>query len=147
MKALVLVVLLSLGGTGHADLVNNELLHTHVDRLVAQPHGDLFASHLTVTASALVPILGTYLLDEQVFGSVRPSAVVFDWVLGGVAPAALGAVALASHGEARAVTAWSALGLYVATRIGVIWIGNLHVAEYNRYVAIKLGPTGLSASW
>ena len=145
MKAIV--ALLVLAGTAHADLVNNTLLHAHVDELVAKPHGDLAASHVTLTLGALVPIYGTYQLDERVFGSVRPSAMLFDWFLGGIAPAALGITALASHGETRAITAWTALGLYAATRLGVILVGNLHVAEYNRYIAVKLAPTGISATW
>lgn len=134
-----------------ADFANNEALHGHIDAMlrgvdVSSLDPDrreaLFADRLTLSLGSLVPIFGTYRLDHKVFGGVRPSAVVFDWVLGGLAPAGLGLVALedgslSSH--TRSILGWSALGLYASTRIGVLIIGNLHVSEYNRYLRVRLG--------
>jgi hypothetical protein len=132
-----------------ADLANNEALHDHVDALARTRVGvmgevreALFADRLTLSLGALIPIFGTYRLDEKVFGSVRPSAIVFDWVLGGAAPLVLGVVALeggALSPHTRAIVGWTAVGLYAATRIGVLIIGNLHVTEFNRYLGLRLG--------
>jgi hypothetical protein len=70
-----------------------------------------------------------------VFGSVRPSAIVFDWILGGLAPvAALVASFAVGDAGARSALRWTALGLYGGTRVGVLVIGNLHISEYDNYL-------------
>ena len=145
----VLAIAVLLGPSiASADLANNEAIHDHVDALVRTQDGvtvdgrsALSADRLTLSLGALIPIFGTYRLDEKVFGSVRPSALVFDWVIGGAAPLVLGVIAhedgaLSPH--TRSIVGWTAVGLYAATRIGVLIIGNLHVTEYNRYLGLRL---------
>jgi len=67
--------------------------------------------------------------------------VLFDWVLGALVPVGLGLTALAGDDaiapNARSALAWTALGLYSATRAGVLVIGNL--SEYNLRVTLRLG--------
>jgi len=90
----------------------------------------------------LVPVFGSVRLDDKVFGGVRPSGIVFDWMLGGIAPLGLAVTALATDGRwssrSRAILGWSALGLYASTRVAVLVVANLHVSEYNRYLRLRL---------
>lgn len=140
-----------------ADFANNETIHAHVDTVVARLDGakldpdwrkSLLADRLTLSLGALIPIYGSYELDEKVFGGVRPAAVVFDWILGGIVPAGLGVTALATgdslSSRTRTILAWSAIGLYASTRLGVLIIGNFHVTEYNRYLQLRLGVASTS---
>lgn len=152
MRCALIACFLLVSRSAVADLANNEAIHDHVDRVVLrlevdkldpdQRH-DLLADRLTLSLSALVPIYGSYCLDHKVFGDVRPAAVVFDWILGGIVPTGLGATALLSgdalSSRTRTILGWSAVGLYVSTRIGVLIIGNLHISEYNRYLRLRLG--------
>ncbi len=137
-----------------ADVLGHDRLRAHVDdmfahldvaTLDAQQRDDLYASRTAITAGLFVPMFGSYRLEHQMFGELRPSAIVFDWVLGGLVPIGLGVTALVTSGRTRKITAYTALGLYAATRIGIIVIGNLHVSEYNRQVRIHLGavPTSM----
>ncbi|MGE5183923.1 MAG: hypothetical protein ACM31C_17755 [Acidobacteriota bacterium] len=163
MRTLAVALALLASRSAAADFANNEAIHAHVDAtlravgvtsLDARQRAALHADRLTLSLGALVPVLGTYRLDEKVFGSVRPAGVIFDWVLGGLVPATLGLVAwqdgaLSSH--TRSVLAWTALGLYASTRLGVLVIGNWHVSEYNHYLDVRLaavaaGGPGLSAT-
>jgi hypothetical protein len=143
-RVLVMLFLVAGAHAAHADMMNNEALHAHADEIAATAPSDpaareaLYADHVTLSLGALVPVLGTYRLDHQVFGSVRPSAIEFDWILGGAVPLGLGIAAFATSGRTRAALAWSALGLYASTRVAILVIGNLHVGEYNRYLHVKL---------
>jgi hypothetical protein len=125
-----------------ADLANNAAIHAHVNELVMRDREHAVAAdRLALSAGALVPIYGTYRLDKRVFGSVRPSAIVFDWVLGGLAPVACLAASFATSGDTRTALRWTALGLYAGTRVGVLVIGNLHVSEYDGYLERRLADT------
>jgi hypothetical protein len=151
MKRLAAFVAASLfASVARADFTNNEAIREHVDaemaRLASAPVDDsarhsLLASRLTLSIASLVPVLGSYLLDTKVYGEIRPAAILFDWILGGLIPASLAVAALALNGETRAVLGWTALGIYGATRVGVIVVGNLHIGEYNRLVQLRLGMT------
>ncbi|HEY4056952.1 MAG TPA: hypothetical protein VGM39_10090 [Kofleriaceae bacterium] len=153
MRSVAAVVgILGCAGCG-VDLLNNKALHAHVDDLVQNdPANARRADRVSLDAELLVPIFGTYRLDQRVFGSSRPSGIVFDWILGGVAPVALaGSSFLVDDPDTRSALRWSALGLYGATRIAVEIIGNLHISEYNRYLGQQqsraAAPIGLSLSW
>ena len=124
----VFVALCGCGG----DLLNNAGIHAYVDETpTAQP-----ISRAATSFELLVPIWGSYMLDRHVYGSVRPSGVVFDWILGGLVPAVLTGSSFAVHdADTRSLLRWSALGLYAGTRVGVEVIGNLHVSEYNGYLS------------
>jgi hypothetical protein len=151
-----LVVLVALYGTAHADLLNHELLRAHVDaelahldvaKLDADQREALYAPRLSLTVGLLVPGFGSYRLEQRMFGGIRPSGIVFDWVLGGAAPVALGVAALATDGRTRAICAWTALALYATTRAGMLVIGSWHISAYNHEVDIRLAGAGLAASW
>jgi hypothetical protein len=116
-----------------ADLLNNQGIHDHVAELVAHdPAAARPADRLALTVGALVPIYGSYKLDHQVYGDVRPSAYVFDWVLGGLAPAALAtASVLVGSPHTQRWLRWTAVGLYGTTRIAVMVVGNLHINTYD----------------
>jgi hypothetical protein len=43
--------------------------------------------------------------------------------------------------QPRGALGWTAVGLYAATRLGVVVVGNLHISEYNRMVRLRLGMT------
>jgi hypothetical protein len=144
-------VVVCVGAPARADMMNNEAIHEHVEQMLAgvdpstidaSRMRDLRASRLTLDLGLLVPILGSTMLDRKVFGGIRPSAVVFDWVLGGIVPAGLAVTALAadSH-DTRTRLAWTAIGLYATTRIAVLVVGNLHISEYNRVLQLRLGAT------
>jgi hypothetical protein len=149
VKAIVvLVVVVVAAGTARADLVNHELLRAHVDHVFAgvdvpqltpQQREALYADRLSLMAGTLVPILGTWRVENKVFGGLRPAGVIFDWTLGGFVPLGLAIAALATSGRTRAICAWTALGLYASTRIGIMIIGNLHISAYNHAVAVHLG--------
>ncbi|MEP6859826.1 MAG: hypothetical protein ABJE66_04350 [Deltaproteobacteria bacterium] len=152
LAPLILAAVLASPSLARADLANNEAIHEHVDAVVAgvdvtalDPARTraLLADRLTLSLGALVPIYGSYKLDHKVFGDVRPAAVVFDWILGGFVPVGLGVTALAGgnalSSETRSILAWTAVGLYASTRIGVFVIGNLHISEYNRVLRLRLG--------
>jgi hypothetical protein len=144
----ILVALVLVSRVASADLANNEAIHAHVDELLppaavaalaAPAREALLATRWSLSLGALIPIYGSYALDHKVYGGIRPAAIAFDWILGGVAPAGLGVAALATDGHTRSILAWTALGLYASTRIGVLVIGNFHITEYNRYVKLRLG--------
>ena len=145
MRIAIGVAVLGVARVAAADFANNEALHAHVEVLAAAAPTDpvarqaLVAHRASLSLGALVPILGTYRLDHRCYGEVRPAAYAFDWVVGGLAPAGLGIAALAESGHTRAVLAWTAVGLYASTRIGILVIANLHVSEYNRYLRLRLG--------
>lgn len=135
-----------------ADALNNEGIHAHVDAMTIRADGapfdasrrpSLLADRLTLSLEMLVPIVGSCALEQKVFGEVRPSAVVFDWILGGVVPLGFGASAIAGEGalspQARSVLGWTAVGLYASSRLGILIVGNLHITEYNRYLDLRLG--------
>ena len=134
-----------------ADITNNALIKAHVDALFAgidparvtpAQREALFAKRLPLSLGALVPVLGSYLVDRKVYGGIRPAAVIFDWIIGGLVPAVLGVVALASDGalstRTRTILGVTALGIYGATRIGVLITANLHISDYNRFVRARL---------
>ena len=132
---LAAVALLGLAACG-SDLLNNAALHAHVDDVVRRGETPAPLDHVTTSAELLVPVLGSARLDRAAYGGIRPSGVVFDWVLGGIAPLALlGASFAVGDARTRRSLRWAALGLYVATRVGVLVIGNLHVSEYDDYAA------------
>jgi hypothetical protein len=126
-----------------ADIMNNEAIREHVDALFAD--GSLEASRLrahrlTLNLGLLVPVYGSIALDRKVFGGIRPSAIVFDWVLGGIVPAGLAVAAFAGpESWPRTRLAWTAIGLYAATRVAVLVVGNLHISEYNRLLELRVG--------
>jgi hypothetical protein len=131
-----------------ADLLNHELLQAHVDATFARidvaslddaGRERLYARRAGLVAATLIPGLGTYRIEKKVFGSLRPAGVIFDWFVGGIAPAALGITALATDGRTRTVCGWSALGLYASTRLAILVIANLHISAYNRAVRLHLG--------
>ena len=148
-------VLLALLGASpaRADMLNDAALHAHDDAQIAS--GEVAdVGHVGLSLGALVPILGSYRIDQAMFGEVRPTAVVIDWILGGLLPLGLAIAAVAVE-DRRALFGWTAAGLYAATRIGVLVVANLHVGEYNHYLHVRLGAassaTGpvpaLVASW
>jgi hypothetical protein len=158
MRWLIVAVSATVARVAYGDLANNEAIHDHVDDVVRSVErakldparrAALFANRLELSASALVPIYGSLQLDRKVFGGVRPAAVVFDWILGGVAPVTLAVIALedtALSNRTRSICAWTALGLYTSTRLGVLIVGNLHVSEFNRYLALRLDVAATPAS-
>ncbi len=101
--------------------MNDAAIHAHVD---AQLAGDPASARpiddrVALAAGALVPIYGSYRLDHRVFGGVRPSAIVFDWVLGAIVPLGLVAASFAADASTANVLRWTCtLGLYGATRVG-----------------------------
>jgi hypothetical protein len=135
VRTLFLVALVAGIGCG-GDLLNNQLIHTHVDDVLAHDPAEARPADLwALNAGVLVPIYGSYELDHRVFGSVRPSAIVFDWVLGGFAPAGLAAASFAvDDAHTQAGLRWGALALYGATRLAVLVVGNLHIDEYDSYL-------------
>lgn len=142
MKAPLALALLA-ASPARADLLNDAALHAHVDAEVAR--GEVAeVGHLGLSLGALVPVLGSYRIDQAMFGELRPTAVVIDWILGGLLPLGL-AIAALSVEDRRAMFGWTAVGLYAATRIGVLVVGNLHVTEYNRYLHVRLGAASSAA--
>lgn len=151
VKLVAAVTCIALAACG-ADLLNNAGIHAHVDdQLQNDPQAARPVDRLATNLELLVPVLGTYELDHAVYGSARPSGIVFDWLLGGLAPLALAGASFAVDGaRTRSLLRWTALGLYASTRIGVLVIGNLHVSEYNDYLASRTAaPRGfaVSAGW
>ncbi|MGE0871511.1 MAG: hypothetical protein AB7P03_23330 [Kofleriaceae bacterium] len=153
---LVVAIAIALtGAEAQADLANHELLHKHLDdefatldlaSLTPEQREELYAPRLSLTLGLLVPVYGTYRLDNRVFGSMRPAGVIFDWIAGGLVPAALGVTALATDGRTRSICGWTALGLYTATRIGTLVFGSLHLRAYNQEVKLRLSAASTHAS-
>ncbi len=152
LALVVVVVTLSTSSVAQADLANNEGIREHVDAILigVEPNRldparvrALLANRLTLNLAVIVPIYGSYKLEHKVFGSMRPAGIVVDWILGGLVPVGLAATALAGSSalsdRTRAILGWTALGLYTATRIGILVVANHHISEYNRLVRLRLG--------
>nr|HEX4316148.1 hypothetical protein [Kofleriaceae bacterium] len=140
---------LSLSACG-ADLLNNAAIHAHVDDQLAHTAAPPpRPPRWQLDAGVAIPIYGSYAVDTAVYGSVRPSAYVFDWFLGAIAPAALlGASFATTRGTAGALR-WTALGLYATTRVAIEVVGNLHVDEYDAYLdqRSKARVAAVSIAW
>lgn len=143
MRRLAIALVVLSAGTARADFLNHELMRQHVAETFANldlaklddaQREALYADRTTLTLGLLVPVLGTYRMEEKVFGGVRPAGVIFDWFLGGAVPLGLGITALATDGRTREVCAWTALGLYATTRLAILLIGSAHVSAYNEEV-------------
>jgi hypothetical protein len=139
MRAAVLAAIaIGAAAPARADLLNHDLLRHHAEAVLARTpperRGDLVAHRLPLVAATLIPVVGTWRVENRVFGGLRPSGVIFDWVLGGLAPLGFGVAALATDGTTRETCAYTALGLYVATRLGILVIANLHISAWNRAV-------------
>jgi len=154
MRLALVVGIVLASGAAHADMLGHDRMRAHIDDMFAhldvgamsaQQRRDLYVGRASLTLGTLVPVLGSYRLEHAVFGELRPSAIVFDWVLGGLLPVALGVTAFATSGRTRKICAWSAIGLYAATRISIFVIANLHVSEYNRQVRLHLGAVESSS--
>ncbi len=132
-----------------ADMMNDEALHAHVDAVLAEG-APTDVSRVSLSLGVLVPIFGTTRLDRAMFGEVRPTAVLVDWILGGLVPLGLAVAAVAVQ-DRRAAFGWTAAGLYAATRIAILVVGNMHISEYERYLHVRVGTVGstpaLVASW
>ncbi len=152
MRSVVALVLI-VPRAASADLTGSQGILEHVDEVVSQldvaaldadQRKALLADRLTLNLGLLVPGYGSYALDTKVYGELRPTAILFDWVLGGVAPVGLATLAIADNdlsSSTRAGLAWSAAALYVATRLGVLIVGNLHISDYNAAMRVRLGLT------
>lgn len=152
-----MAILLAVGATsasGRADPLGHDRLRAHVASLDVRDatFDALDTSRLAFSLTALVPGWGTYRLEKRVFGGLRPSAVIGDWLLGGLVPAALvvGAIA-ADDPETRSALAWTAAGLYVGTRVAILVVGNLHLSAYRRALTLRFAATpataGVAFSW
>lgn len=154
MRTAIVLAVIACGGTARADLLGHDRLREHVDRMFARTdvramdaaqRDAMYLRRPLLTVGLLVPVLGTYRMEQAVFGELRP-AVVIDWVLGGLAPVALGITALETSGRTRRIAAWSAIGLYAATRAAILVIGSLHISEYNRQIRLHLGAIERTAA-
>ena len=88
----------------------------------------------------LVPVWGSTVMEHAVFGELKMPAVVFDWILGGLIPAALlttAAVADLEPGTRDALN-YTAIGLYGGTRIGILYIANDHISVHNEHLDARL---------
>jgi hypothetical protein len=135
--ALLLVVLAT---TAHADLLSHDRLRAHVARLdiTNTTRDELDTSRLAFMVTALVPGYGTYRLEKRVFGEVRPAGIIGDWGVGGAVPAGLLVWSYyADDTDTRRALRWTALGLYAGTRVAIFVIGNLHISEYRRALAVR----------
>ena len=150
----VAAMLVMLPVTARADLLSHDRLRAHVATLDITNHhrDDLDTSRVAFAFTALVPALGTFRLEKRVFGEIRPAGVIGDLFAGGIVPAGLAVGALvADDPDTRAALAWTALGLYASTRIVILVIGNLHISEYRRALALRFtaapGGAGVAFSW
>jgi hypothetical protein len=130
------------GSQGIRDHVALTVSRLDVTALDARDKDALLAHRVTLNLGLLVPCYGSYTLDTKVYGELRPSAILFDWVLGGAAPVGLAALALADDqlpSRTRAELAWTALALYATSRVGILIVGNLHISDYNAAMRLRLG--------
>ena len=81
--------------TAAADFANSEAIHDHIDtvlgrldlaKLDTDQRRSLRADRLSLSLGILIPIYGSYALEKKMFGGLRPTAVVFDWILGAIVP-------------------------------------------------------------
>ena len=126
--------------------------HAHVDDLLQHdPANARAANRWELSAGVLVPIYGSYELEHRVYGSVRPTAIVLDWILGGLVPAGLATASFVVHEDSTCSwLRWAALGFYGVTRLGVLIVGNLHISEYDNYLTQQRASGSvhvLAASW
>lgn len=95
-----------------------------------------------LSLNMLIPVYGSYVLDNAVDGNIRPPAYVFDWSLGGFIP--LGLILTANlagdviSDERKRGMVSAAVGLYLLTRVGVFMVINDQIDHFNNYVRVRL---------
>ncbi|MCG8339088.1 MAG: hypothetical protein MJE63_31645 [Proteobacteria bacterium] len=152
LMMLISCVLLVINLEVYADLTGTQKIRDHVDFKLKDVNIDNLSpaekkawlvDPVRLNLNMLIPIYGSTILDNTLYGNIRPPAYIFDWTLGGFLPmGCLLAVGLGgdnlSDDEKKDLVA-TAVGLYVLTRIGVFITINEHIYQYNKYMKIRLG--------
>ena len=124
------------------DNIDKKLKDIDINSLSMDEKKGMLADQVRLNINMLVPIYGSYVLDNKLYGNIRPPAIIFDWALGGIIPLGLVCTSLIwkNRFSKRTVNILqlTALGLYLATRIGVLITINEHIHQYNKYMEIRL---------
>jgi len=130
----------------HADDVrayaDTVMVTTNLNSISYEKNLKILKRRFPFNAAIAVPVFGTILVDMNMFGEVRRSAVLGDWLLGGVIPAGLALTAALADdmpGKSRDALLYSSLGLYSATRVIVCITINHHLITYNKHIKMRLG--------
>ena len=129
------------------DYVDETLEDVDVSALSDDEVASLYANRVAFNFVALIPCIASLVIDTKIYGSPRPMAYVFDWFLGGAVPIALAIIAAFVEPTARDVLIGTALGVYGATRVAILFVINGHITTFNDEMARRLaelrphGPT------
>ena len=137
------IVLADLTGTSriksHAD---NKLEGLDIKKMSEDSKKDLLVSPIRLNLNMIIPVYGSYILDNSLYGNVRPPAIIFDWTLGGFIPLAMMLAAGIGRGSIslnrKKVLIYAAVSLYILTRVAVIITINEHIHNYNKYMKNRL---------
>lgn len=138
-----------------ADILGVRRIKNHVEQVLAnadttslslERREKMIKNPVRLNVNMIIPIFGSVILDKTLYGEIRPPAVGGDWILGGIVPAGLTVGSLATRDNIRVRSSnallFTALGLYIATRAGVLLTINHHIKVYNGYMRLKLGLPG-----
>lgn len=148
---LLLSCMIILPGSAFADITGTQKIRDNVDKKLKdldissmsnEEKEKLLASPVRLNINMIVPIYGSYILDNTLYGSIRPPAYIFDWTLGGIVPLGLLGVSILGRnrysGRKIKIMRITALSLYLVTRIGVFVTINEHIYQYNKYMKQRL---------
>lgn len=148
--ALCLTLLTSI--SAHADLTGTQKIRDYIDfqlqdvdiqTLTMEEKEAWLVDPVRLNLNMLIPVYGSTILDNSLYGNIRPPAYIFDWTLGGFIPlglivaAGLAGEQLSSNRKKALVGA--AVGLYLITRVGVFITINEHIHQYNKYMKVRMG--------
>ncbi|MBW1767161.1 MAG: hypothetical protein JRJ02_05780 [Deltaproteobacteria bacterium] len=152
-----LLFFLLFAGTAKADLTGTgkiqEHIHKKLESLEIQAMSedekrDLLVNTLRLNLNMVIPVYGSYILDNTLYGNVRPPAIIFDWSLGGFIPLVLLLTVVMGKDKIsrkrKEAMIYTAVGLYIITRIGVIITINDHIRHYNEYIKIQVSKGGIA---
>ena len=71
------------------DHINSQLKDIDINSLSIEEKENRLLDPVRLNLNMLIPVYGSTVLDNTLYGNIRPPAYIFDWALGGFIPLGL----------------------------------------------------------